>query len=544
MLTTSYWPADMSVPVMELTVGAILRRAAAERPDQVAMVAGMPQLSTRRTWTSAQLLEASEQVARALLGRFQPGERVAVCAPNIPEWVLLQYGAALAGLTLVTVNPAYRPEELAYVLGQSHSAGIFLVPEYRGTPVAQFLQEVRPRLTELREAISFADWHDFLPSGSPSERLPEVSPDDPALLLYTSGTTGFPKGAMLRHRGITNNAHFITQRLGVQEGEVWLNYMPAYNVAGCVISVLGALTCRATQVLSIFEPRLVLELIETERAQVLLGAPTMYLALMEHPDFPTRDLSSLRVVCAGGTPVPPELVQRIEAALRVHFGILYGLTEASGIITQTHCNDTEEDKFTTIGQPLPQAEVKIIDPTSRDLAAPGTVGELCVRGYQVMAGYFDMPLPTAEAIDAEGWLHTGDLCSMDQRGYCRVEGRLKDMIIRGGQNIYPREIEQLLYTHPTVGDVAIVGIPDEKYGEVAAAFIRPAPGYTPIQDELVAFCRAHLAPYKTPRYWVFVDQFPLTPSGKVQKVLLRDGFLREQTSGEASSAPGERERRR
>ena len=525
----SSWPADMATPIRDWTVGSLLREVAEAVPERVGLVAGVRESSSRRRWNYGEILTEAEMVARALLGRFQPGERVAVCAPNIPQWVLLQYGAALAGMTLVTLNPAYRPEEMAYVLGQSRSAGIVLVPEYRGTPIAQFLDEVRPQLPELREAISFGDWQALLASGSPTEKLPAVGPDDIALILYTSGTTGFPKGAMLRHRGITNNARFIARRLGVQDGDIWLNVMPVYNVAGCAISVLGALSYRTTQVLATFDPGLALSLVEAERANVLLGAATMYITLMEHPDFTTRDLSCLQSVFAGGSVIPVHVVRRLEETLGIPFGIVYGQTEASGIITQTKPTDSPEDRGETIGQPLPHAEVKIVDPTTGDIVSPGAIGELCVRGYQVMAGYFEMPEATAQAIDLDGWLHTGDLCSMDERGYCRVEGRLKDMIIRGSQNIYPREIEELLRRHPDVSDVAVVGIPDEKYGELVAAFVRPAPGCSPTRAELHAFCREHLAPYKTPRHWVFVDAFPLTPSGKIQKFLLREGFLREGT---------------
>jgi fatty-acyl-CoA synthase len=526
----SYWAADTAEPIRNWTVGDMLREVAAAVPDRVGLVAGVRDPSSRRRWTYGQMLSEAERVAGALLGRFQPGERIAVSAPNIPEWVLLQYGAALAGLTLVTLNPAYRPEEMAYALGQSRSAGIFLVPEYRGTPIAAFLHEIRPRLPELREAICLGDWQDFLALGSPTERLPEVRADEAALVLYTSGTTGFPKGAALHHRGITNNARFIAQRLGVQDGDVWLNFMPSYNVAGCAISVLGALSQRTTQVLASFDPGLALTLIEEEGANALGGAATMYIALTEHPDFDRRDLSSLRTLFAGGSVIPTHLVRTLEERLGVHVGIVYGQTEASGIITQTWPTDAPEDRAETIGQALPHAEVKIVDAATGHAVPPGTVGELCVRGYQVMAGYFEMPEATAQAVDPEGWLHTGDLCAMDERGYCRVEGRLKDMIIRGGQNIYPREIEELLRRHPDVSDVAVVGIPDEKYGEVVAAFVRPAPGCSPAQAQLHAFCREHLAPYKTPRHWIVVDAFPLTPSGKIQKFLLRQRFVGERAS--------------
>lgn len=528
MLTTSYWPADTSVPVLEQTVGDVLREAATERPEQIALIAGMPDPAARRRWTYAQMWEESVQVAQALLARFQPRERVAVWAPNLAEWVLLEFGAALAGVVLVTVNPAFRPRELEYVLKQSGAAGIFLVPEFRSNSMVASLQEIRPSLPHLREVVLFSDWTAFLASGSPDTPLPAVSPTDAAQIQYTSGTTGFPKGALLHHRGIVNNARFCAQRLEVRPGEVWPNPMPLFHTAGCVLGVLGAVACRATQIpILAFDPELVLDLLESERANVMCAVPTMLIALMEHSDFRRRNLSALRCVFSGGTLVPAELVRRIESSMGVRFAIVFGTTECSPLLTQTRLDDSPDDKATTIGQALPQTEIKIAAPASGETVAVGQRGELCTRGYLVMKGYYDMPEATAAAIDAEGWYHTGDLASMDERGYCRVEGRLKDMIIRGGENIYPREIEDLLFSHPAVSEVAVLGIPDKKYGEVLAAFIRPIPGQHPREDELIAFCRYHLAPFKTPKYWVFVEALPLTPSGKIQKFVLREQFIRD-----------------
>jgi fatty-acyl-CoA synthase len=541
-LTVSYWPADTGVPVLETTVGGVLRTVAAERGTQDALIDGTPDPATRRRWTYERLLADAERVARALLSRFAPGERVAAWGPNTTEWVLLEYGAALAGLVLVTVNPAYRPAELRYVLGQSGAAGLFLLPEFRGNPMAASLAEVRAELPELREAILFTDWDQFCASGSPSERLPEVNPGDSAQIQYTSGTTGFPKAALLTHRGITNNALLMTARMGWRPGDVVVNPFPLFHTAGCVLGVLGAAQSRATLVPVVaFDPALYLELLETHRATVTCGAPTMLIAAMEHPDRARRDLSALRVVTSGGATVPVELVRNVEATLGVRFSIIFGQTEASPCITGTHLDDSPEDKSETLGQPLPQTEVKIIDPATGETLPTGAIGELCTRGYLVMAGYYNMPEATAEAIDADGWLHTGDLASMDERGYCRIEGRLKDMIIRGGENIYPREIEELLFTHPAVADVAVVGVPDPRWGEEVAAFVRPAPRTSPTSDELFAFCRANLAPYKAPKRWVFCDSFPTTPSGKIQKNLLR---ARLQGGGGGGEAPRSEARQR
>ena len=525
-LSTSYWPADRSQPVFDLTVGDALRDAAADAPRTTALVQGAVDPAARRRWSYAELLEASERAARALLGRFAPGDRVAVWANNIPEWVILELAAGLAGITIVTVNPALRPQELGYVLGQSQADGIFLIPAYRGSPMAEMVQQVRGDLPALREVVSFADWDAFCAEAAPGRALPVVSPDAPAQIQYTSGTTGFPKGAVLHHRGVVNNARLYTARLGLGPGSVQLSAMPLFHTAGCVMSVLGAAVTRGTLILPpYFDPGLMLELIAAERPAMLLGAPTMFIMMLDHPDLATTDISSVRQLLTGGAVVPPALVGRVEAEFGAPLSIVFAQTEASPVITQTAPQDTAEDRAHTLGRPLPQTEVKIVDPASGQTVAPGVIGELCTRGYHVMTGYFRDLEKTAAAIDADGWLHTGDLASMDERGYCQIGGRLKDMIIRGGENIYPREIEQVLFGHPAVADVAVVGVPDAKLGEQVAAFVRPAPGRTPDPGELFAYCREHLAPHKTPRYWTVLEEFPLTPSGKIQKFVLRERFL-------------------
>ncbi len=458
-------------------MGGVLRAAAAAAPDQPAMVAGVPDPRARRRWSYAQLLAEAERAARALTARFVPGERVAVWAPNLPEWIILEYAAALAGLVLVTVNPAYRPSELAHVLNQSGAAGIFLVPEYR-SPMAQFLAEVRPGVPALREVVYFTGWADFLATAPDRATLPDVRPDDLAQIQYTSGTTGFPKGAELHHRGLTNNARFYAERIGLQPGEVLVNPMPLFHTAGCGMGVLGAAQRRAVHVpVLAWDPALVLELLETERAAVIGStAPTMMIALLGHPDLGRRDLSSLRIAVSGGAPVPAELVRRVESRLGVRFSIVFGTTECSPLLTVVRPDAEPEDRAGTLGTPLPQTEIKIADPATGAPVPVGQPGELCARGYLVMRGYHDAEQATAAAIDAEGWYHTGDLASLDGRGYLRIEGRIKDMIIRGGENIYPREIEDALFAHPAVAEAAVVGIPDETWGEVIAAFVRPVPG--------------------------------------------------------------------
>ena len=535
--TLAYWPADTSVALADLTVGDALRAAAAQARDTTALVEGAVDPAGRRRWSYAELLEASERAARALLGRFAPGDRVAVWANNIPEWVILELAAGLAGITIVTVNPALRPRELAYVLGQSRADGIFLVPAYRTSRMAEMVQQERHDLPALREVVSFADWEAFCAEAPPDRALPAVSPHAAAQIQYTSGTTGSPKGAVLHHRGIVNNARLSTARLGLAPGDVQLSGMPLFHTAGCVLAVLGAVVTRGTLILPpYFDPGLMLELIAAERPDTVTGVPTMLIGMLDHPGFATTDTSSVRRVLTGGAVVPPQLVGRVEAVFGAPVSTVFAQTEASPVITQTSPQDTAEDRANTLGRPLPQTQVKIVNPASGQTVAPGVTGELCTRGYHVMTGYFADPERTAATIDADGWLHTGDLASMDERGYCSIGGRLKDMIIRGGENIYPREIEQVLFAHPAVADVAVVGVPDATWGEQVAAFVRPAPGQTPDPGELFAYCREHLAPHKTPRYWTVLEEFPLTPSGKVQKFVLRERFLAQQAEGPGIAA--------
>lgn len=406
-----------------------------------------------------------------------------------------------------------------------------LASAYRGADLAETLAQVRDGLPGLREVISLADWDSFAGSGSPMERLPEVRPDDDVQIQYTSGTTGFPKGAVLCHRGITNNARFCAEILQSGAGDVWVNPMPLFHTAGCVLLTLGSVQSLVTQVLPPgFDPGLVLHLSESERATMFAGVPTMLLAQLDHPDFAGRDLSCVRCAFSGGATVPPALVRRVESALGVPLSIVFAQTEASPSITQVRLDDSPTDRAETLGRPHPQVEVKIADPATGETVQTGAVGEILTRGCHVMKGYFDNPAATTEAVDAAGWLHTGDLGSMDERGYCRIEGRVKEMIIRGGENIYPREIEQLLHTHPGVADVAVVGVPDDYWGEQVAAFVRTVPGTPVTQEELASYCRTHLAAHKTPRHWVFVDAFPLTPSGKVQKYVLRERFTSSGTA--------------
>ncbi len=531
-LTLSHARGPSEPPLRDITLGELLAWAAETMPERIALIAGVPHPAARRQWTYAQLHAEAQRTARALRAHFEPGERVAVWAQNLPEWVMLEFGAAMAGVVLVTVNPAFRAQELDYVLKQSRCAGIFVVESFRGNPIRATVDAVAPGCPELRHVLQLEQWPDFLATGdAPGIELPAVKPMDPVMIQYTSGTTGFPKGALLHHRGLANNGAHTAERMGVRDGAVWVTTMPLFHTGGCVCCVLGAVSKRCTQVLvEAFEPGLVLELFGTYRGNAMIGVPTMLVAMMEHPAFADTDLSSTQAICSGGSTVPAALVQQLEQKLGAPFTIVFGQTECSPVATMTKPDDSIADKSGTIGTPLPHVEVKIIDPDSGATLPVGQIGEFCTRGYLVMHGYFENAQATAAAIDADGWLHTGDLCAMDARGYCTVEGRLKDMIIRGGENIYPRELEELLFRHESVGEVAVVGLPDAKWGEQVAAFLRPKAGQRIDKDQLSAYLGEKLAPHKTPRHWFVLDAFPLTGSGKIQKFKLRERWVNGELS--------------
>ena len=522
-LKESLFPAQSSSPVWEISIGEKLREMTALNPAAPALVEVTVEGVTERRWTYGELLADAEQLAEALSTRFAPGERVVVWAHNIPEWVLMEYACALSGLVLVTANPAFQPKELRYVLEQSGAVALFLVESYRGNPMAEIGREATEGIAAIREVTLLTDRDAMLARGERTGGLPDVQPGDAAQIQYTSGTTGFPKGAVLSHRGLLNNARFYMDRSGTTADNVWLNPMPLFHTSGCGMSVLGAMQVGASIVLvSLFDPAVVNRLVEEERISGFVAVPTMILGMVEAFAQEPRDFSSVRVISSGGSMVPPELVRSATNTFGCDFAILYGQTEYSPVVTQQHLGDAFDDICTTIGQPIDHTDVSIRSVEGNAVVPLGEVGEICARGPCTMLEYHANPEATAETIDEQGWLHTGDLGTMDARGFVKITGRVKEMIIRGGENHFPAEIENTLLEHPNVAEIAVIGLPDEKWGEIIAAFYRSESNVDVDEGSLRAHCRAHLAPQKTPVVWQRVTSFPLTGSGKIQKFALRD----------------------
>ena len=517
-LTESHWLPDESAPLAQITIGGLLRDVAARVPDRVCLVWGDPDPALRRSWTYGEMLSEAERLARALLELFTPGERVGVWSANSASYVLVQRGMALAGLILVPIDPAYQYGELEYVLKQSGAAGLLHADEYRGADLPGMAAKARESLPTLRMTAPLEEWVATAEATSTRE-LPDVGPTDPFQIQYTSGTTGFPKGALLHHMGVLNMVRFVAERCDVQDGDVWINAMPLFHIAGGVTSELVTMTQAGTYVLlPRFDAGLLLELIEACGGTIVLAVPTMLIAMLEHPDFDQRDRTSLRTVMSGAATVNSDLVVRTKERFGCAFTNVYGQTEMHGIVTMTRLDDDPQDQATTIGLPLPHVEMKILDPGTGEVCPLDVPGEICTRGYTTMLGYYNMPEATAAAVDSERWLHSGDLGAMDARGYVTITGKLKDLIIRGGEKIYPREIEEILFTHPAVSNAAVIGLPDERWGEQVAAVVRRVDPTVPLDlDELTAFCQARLARYKTPKFWYVVEDFPLTPSGKIRK---------------------------
>lgn len=522
-LTESYCSAQ-GAGAPPITIGDMLRGAAARFGDKSALEELTFAGEIGRRWSYVELLRDAERLARALASRHDKGARIAVWAPNIPEWVLLEFASAMAGLTLVTVNPAYQKRELRYVLEQSRAEAIYYVTDYRGNPMKEIADAVCDELPAVRHRILLTD-HVALFEGEGAGALPDVAPEDDVQIQYTSGTTGFPKGALLHHTGLVRNAEAVMDRCGITSADRLVNNMPLFHTTGCAILVLGAASVGATVYLApIFDPAMIITVVERERVTCLFGVPTMLIAMIETVRKTGQDTSSVRRVFSGGAMVAPELVKQSEAVLGSVVQIVYGQTEASPVITMAWPDDNLEDLTQTIGQPLDNVEVSIRDPQTNEVLPVDGQGEICARGYLVMTGYNDNPDATAAAIDNDGWLHTGDLGRMDARGYVRITGRVKEMIIRGGENLFPAEIENAMLEHDALAEVAVVGVPDEKWGEQVACFMRADSEARPDGAALKTFIRERLSPQKTPVYWVYVDEWPLTGSGKIQKFKLREAF--------------------
>jgi len=523
-LSTSYFPAQTDAKIWDTTVGVHLREVAVDHPDLVAMVEIDDAGQARGKWTYSNLLANSDRLARSLASRFAPGEKVVVWAPNIPEWIFMEYACGLAGLVLVTANPSFQAKELRYVLEQSGAVALFMVDEFRGNPMREIAENATASVEGIREVINLNDEAALHARGDLEGVLPAVAPDDAAQIQYTSGTTGFPKGAVLSHKNLINNARLYCHRKKVGRHSVWANFMPLFHTAGCATGALGCLQAACKMLLiKRFDADVFAKLIEEQGVTTCFAVPTMLFGLLEALERKPRDMSSLEVISTGGAPVPPELVRRVRNRLDCHLLSAFGQTEHSPMICLNPIEATQEQIVETAGQPLPQTEVSVQSPEDSRVMPIGEVGEICARSYGVMIGYNDNPEATGAAIDEDGWLHTGDLGTMDAQGFIRVTGRVKDMIIRGGENLFPAEIEAVLVEHAQIRQVAVVGLPDEKWGEIIAAFMLSET--TPELHELKAYCQKHLSAQKTPTTWVQVPEFPLTGSGKVQKFAIRDKFL-------------------
>jgi fatty-acyl-CoA synthase len=531
----SYSDGASAVPLMGETIGDNLRRIAVTYAASEALV----DVPTGRRWTYAQLDADTDTVGVGLLALgINKGDRVGIWAPNCAEWVVLQYATAKIGAILVNINPAYRSHELAYVLRQSGikllvSAESFKTSDYRG-----MIDEVRGDAPDLGRVIYLGtqDWDRLLDAGAASNREAlaarsvTLTFDDPINIQYTSGTTGFPKGATLSHHNILNNGFFIGEGCRYTEHDRVCIPVPFYHCFGMVLGNLACTTHGACIVIPApgFEPAATLAAVQAEKCTSLYGVPTMFIAELALPDFGSYDLSSLRTGIMAGSPCPVEVMKRVLTEMHMdEVEICYGMTETSPVSTQTRTDDDMERRVATVGRVHPHVEIKVIDPETGLVVPRGTHGELCTRGYSVMLGYWNEPEKTAEAIDAGRWMHTGDLAVMDDAGYLNIVGRIKDMVIRGGENIYPREVEEFLYTHPDIEDVQVVGVPDLKYGEELCAWVKLRPGGELTGEQVREFCTGKIAHYKIPRYVRVTEDFPMTVTGKVQKFKMRETSVAE-----------------
>jgi len=518
-------PAQDDGSMRPRTVAGLLEEQARMRGEVIALAELDLHGAIARRWTFLDLKRDCEKLARAMSRRHGPGARIAIYANNVPEWVLVELAAPLAGLTLVTVNPSYGARELAYVLAQSRAEAVYHADVVRGVALAPVIAAATKDLPGVA-AIRLAD-HDAMFEGAAEGEVRATRPTDPIQIQYTSGTTGFPKGALLHQHGLIQNGHDLCARWGLQPGDRILHFMPLFHTAGCAILVLGGYSHGASIVLApAFEPELLARVIAREKIDAFFGVPTMIVGLIDAAQAGGIDVSCVRLIMSGGAMVAPELVRKGREAFGATIQIVYGQTETSPAITATWRDDADADLSGTIGQPLPHVDVSIRSTVDGSVCAVGEQGEICCRGYLLMTGYNDNPEATRATIDEDGWLHTGDLGAMDARGYVRITGRVKDMIIRGGENLFPAEIENAMLEHEEILECAVVGMPDEKWGEQAVCFMRLRGAERPTAQALKAFIRARLSPQKTPAYWVFVEAWPLTGSGKIQKFALREALAR------------------
>jgi fatty-acyl-CoA synthase len=532
----SYSSGTSTVPLLGDTIGANLDRTAARVGDHEALV----ECATGRRFTYPQFVAEVDAVALGLdaLG-VAKGDRVGIWAPNCAEWAFVQFATAKLGAILVNINPAYRTHELAYVLQQAGISVLVSAPQFKSSDYRAMVEQVRDQCADLREVVFLgsAEWDRLVATGRDgdrgllAERETRLSADDPINIQYTSGTTGFPKGATLTHHNLLNNGFFVGEGCGYTEADRICIPVPYYHCFGMGMGNLAATSHGATMVIPApgFDPALTLQAVQDERCTSLYGVPTMFIAELALPDFASYDLSSLRTGIMAGSPCPVEVMKRVVAEMGMtEVTICYGMTETSPVSTQTGADDDLDRRTSTVGRVHPHLEVKVIDPETGLTVPRGTPGEFCTRGYSVMLGYWDQPEKTAEVIDAARWMHTGDLAVMDGEGYLNIVGRIKDMVIRGGENVYPREVEEFLFTHPDIIEAQVIGVPDERFGEELMAWVRLRQGAEELTVEsLREFCNGKLAHYKVPRYLKIVDGFPMTVTGKVRKVEMREVSIEE-----------------
>jgi fatty-acyl-CoA synthase len=531
----AYEAGPTDIALLDETIGENLAQTVAAHADRDALVSCHQQIR----WTYGEFADRVHRLGKALMGAgLEVGDRVGLWSPNYAEWTLVQYATAEIGVVLVNVNPAYRTHELAYALNQSGCRMLIAAPDFRGVDYRAMVDEVRGDHPQLEMPVflwddrweSLAGGEGAVADDAYARRRSGLASGDAINIQYTSGTTGFPKGATLSHRGILNNGRFVARLQRFTPEDRLCIPVPFYHCFGMVMGNLGCTTHGATMVIpgDAFDPLAVLEAVEAERCSALYGVPTMFIAELGHPEFDRFDLSSLRTGVMAGSPCPVEVMK--ETIDRMHLGevtICYGMTETSPVSTQTLPGDSLHHRTETVGAAHPHVEIRIADPERGSTLGRGEPGEFCTRGYSVMTGYWNEPERTAAAIDADGWMHTGDIGVMADDGYVNIVGRIKDLVIRGGENIYPREIEEFLYAHPDIEDVQVIGVPDPKYGEELMAWVKPTPGARVDLDSVREYCQGKIACYKVPRYVKVVDEFPMTVTGKVRKVEMRETSIAE-----------------